>query len=162
MITNFQSSTSQLISTGCNPENVESGNAYDALARSRQSFANHELKEGLKWYFVGLIRTRQDAVCCTDSSVISALDNIKFQFSSEVFEPNKSLLTKNMRKKALRQAVKWVEDKEILPDPSWIVPFGMSSWVSKFGGKSQENSLHPIEEWPRLRKEVIDKYKEIV
>ena len=155
MITSYQSNASALLNSG-NPAVAEDGHPYDVLARSKQLLINKDVKEGLKWFWIGMILLQQDVACTTDLSVTGILDNAFMQFQYGYF--TRINFTTHDMKAAKEAAIIWVKTHEIESDPKWITSFGINSWVEQLGGKSSGSSLYPKDEWPKLRTDALKRF----
>jgi hypothetical protein len=121
----------------------------------------NRVREGLHWYFSGLIRTRQDIACSTDLSVAAAVDNIKFQMASHLQRFNiQDSLTKECFNDAFTFIEKMTKDEK-LPSPAWVEEHGMKRIIAKMGGPTQ-NTLLPTTQWTAKRKEVLEEYKKAI
>lgn len=112
-----------------------------------------DIKEAIKWYYLGMHCTRLDLTCNDDESTSGALD----VYASGIGEQLRQLLTEEEQKRYTSDTYKlkiirtWVP-QETHPSPRWVVHHGLSL---AFMGI---NTLKPQDQWYKLR---LEKHREL-
>ena len=147
---------------------AEDGHIICIFELSREYALKGDMAESYFWLLLGMARTSQDVLCCTDRSLEDCpifLLQCYCPFWHTVVRKDSSFFEKatlnmekfnQLHKRTLLRLVEYLKNCKKFPSPAWLAPHGLGSFFSPTKGLGV---LHPEKTFAAKRKETIDTFE---